>query len=357
MRTDHAAAIKSALVDVAQVCHELGLTPNPQAYRRQAAGLLVRCPVHEDRTPSCSVQERDGALVWKCHGCDQGGDVLELVAAVRGLSTSVISGPYCSRPRGSGTWGPSSRSSRFEAATRAGNRGKRRLRSVRQPPIHRSDPTPQGRKWPICGLQRCPFRAILGVAEYLAGRAIAPEAVEALDLARVLPEGLRLPWWASYRGDAPEARTWLELGYRLIVPMFDAEGSMRLVRAWRVGGGDGPKRLPPSGHRASGLVMADNAGRSLLGSAQWQPGTDGSVLIVEGEPDFLTWATRFSDGAETVPAVLGITSGSWTSEIAARIPKRARRRPNPSRPGRRQIRRAHRCDARRSVHVTTFDGR
>jgi hypothetical protein len=161
------------------------------------------------------------------------------------------------------------------------------------------------------------------VRAYLEGRGIAPEAVEALDLARAIPDGAVLPRWASYRGNAPEARTWLAMGFRLVLPVYDAGGVVRSVRGWRVLEGDGPKRLPPSGYRAGGLVMADGAGVALLGRASLE-GTDGRVVIVEGEPDFLTWATRFPDSAEAVPAVLGILSGSWTDEIAARIPDGAR---------------------------------
>lgn len=38
---------------------------------------MVRCPLHEDRTPSCSVNlELD---VWRCHSCSQGGDVFSLI--------------------------------------------------------------------------------------------------------------------------------------------------------------------------------------------------------------------------------------------------------------------------------------
>ena len=43
-------------------------------------------------------------------------------------------------------------------------------------------------------------------------------------------------------------------------------------------------------------------------------------MICEGVPDFLTWATRWGDAAESAPAVLGIISGSWTEAIAGLIP-------------------------------------
>jgi hypothetical protein len=48
------------------------------------------------------------------------------------------------------------------------------------------------------------------------------------------------------------------------------------------------------------------------------------VVVVEGEPDFLTWATRFSDADEDVPVVLGVLSGGWSNDMAMRIPDDAR---------------------------------
>lgn len=44
------------------------------------------------------------------------------------------------------------------------------------------------------------------------------------------------------------------------------------------------------------------------------------LIVTEGVPDFLTWATLRGDADEFAPAVIGIISGSWTEEIAARVP-------------------------------------
>jgi hypothetical protein len=49
-----------------------------------------------------------------------------------------------------------------------------------------------------------------------------------------------------------------------------------------------------------------------------------SVVVVEGEPDFLTWATRYSDGDADAPIVFGVVCGAWSGELAARIPDGAR---------------------------------
>jgi hypothetical protein len=41
--------------------------------------------VHAERTASCGLKSGDRGLVWRCHGCSAGGDVLALVAAVERL--------------------------------------------------------------------------------------------------------------------------------------------------------------------------------------------------------------------------------------------------------------------------------
>jgi hypothetical protein len=60
-----------------EVLHRLGIEPP----RR---GKLVRCPLHEERTPSFSVDDSKG---WYCFGCGaKGGDGLELWRQVRHLT-------------------------------------------------------------------------------------------------------------------------------------------------------------------------------------------------------------------------------------------------------------------------------
>jgi microcystin degradation protein MlrC len=62
--------------------------------------------------------------------------------------------------------------------------------------------------------------------------------------------------------------------------------------------------------------MADaGAARMLIGGA-WQPR---QVWIAEGVPDFLTLASDFNE-ADDESAMLAVVSGSWSHEIADRIP-------------------------------------
>ncbi len=47
--------------------------------RRSGDGWLVRCPAHDDRTPSLSIAERDGRMLLHCHaGCSQAAVITAL---------------------------------------------------------------------------------------------------------------------------------------------------------------------------------------------------------------------------------------------------------------------------------------
>jgi DNA primase len=75
--------VRRALSDPRRVCHALGLAKNAQL---QPQGVLIVCPWHEDRGPSCSVTRgTDRTIRVKCHGCGESGDVLHLVAIANGL--------------------------------------------------------------------------------------------------------------------------------------------------------------------------------------------------------------------------------------------------------------------------------
>jgi len=161
------------------------------------------------------------------------------------------------------------------------------------------------------------------IAAAWAGRGIDIDHVEDRDLARALPAGASLPRWAWGAG-----QPWSAGPHRLIVPMFDCNGRLASLHARAAAAPPGmPKGLSPAGHTISGLVMADPLARLLLAGlpcGDGEPSADTvrrvDLVVAEGVPDFLTWATRWGDAAESAPALLGIISGSWTEEVAARIP-------------------------------------
>lgn len=127
-----------------------------------------------------------------------------------------------------------------------------------------------------------------------------------------------VPWSPSYpwipRAVTERERS-LEPSHRLVLPLYDRNGVVRSLR-WRSLSTAQPKSLPPIGFQTAGLVLADDVGRDVLMGRydRW----DERVCVVEGEPDFLTWATR-PRGPKSW-ATFGVVPGSWTEGIANRIP-------------------------------------
>lgn len=308
-RPDHAGQVRRALSDPQHLCSELGLL---RGYRpvRQAGGLLIRCPAHGDRTPSCSVTlGPDRTIRIRCFSCDLAGDALHLIAITAGLDLrrdfrrildlgAQIGGIHLlelpERPR----------TGRFEPP---------------RPPAERPYP-PTEEVLELWG--RClPADQVPEVAAGLADRRLDASLVARLDLGRALPPGGNLPRWARYQN-----QTWARTGHRLLLPVYSDQGGLCSVRAWRLEEGTAPKRLPPAGYRAGGLILANGLGQQLLRTAS-PPGPAQAplrVVITEGEPDYLTWATRFPAPDPTAPAVLGVVAGSWTDAVASRIPSGAR---------------------------------
>lgn len=303
-RPNHAPAIKRALTDPTRVLEALGILGEGRERQRQAAGWIIRCPVHADKSPSCSVQLRGDAILWRCHACGASGDVLSLVAVVRGLNMSRdFPQVLAESARLAGLW--------TIVAELEG-------RGPVVPPMAIPEPQPAQeepeRVYPPSPDVQTLWEASRAVSDdpdvstYMAARSLDPERVAGGDWARALPEVGDLPRWARYRG-----ASWRATGHRVIVPVWDAAGALTSVRAWRVTEGDSPKRLPPAGHRASGLVMADAFALAWLRGTR----TPETIVIVEGEPNFLS---RCLVNKDPHAAVVGIVSGSWSEVFAAKVP-------------------------------------
>jgi DNA primase len=52
--------------------------------KRAGKNLKARCPLHEERTPSFTLDPGQG--VWHCFGCQQGGDIYTFLQRIEGLS-------------------------------------------------------------------------------------------------------------------------------------------------------------------------------------------------------------------------------------------------------------------------------
>jgi hypothetical protein len=163
------------------------------------------------------------------------------------------------------------------------------------------------------------------VASWLVSRGLSPATVADLDLARALPvDGLDR--WAAFRG-TPWSRGW-----RCVFRCFDEAGRLASLRARWVR----PEPPPPGTDKAGaaaggagsagGAVLACGLGRQVLQRGRapsWWPREQlFAAVVVEGEPDWLTWACRSS--GPTSPAVFGVYNGSWSPELAARVPDGAR---------------------------------
>jgi len=299
---DYAYEIRRSMTDPVRLCERLGLTEGSQ---RQAGGVLCRCPAHGERNASCSVTKGpDGTIRAKCFGCDWTGDALTLVAVVHGLDVRS-----------------DFREVLLEAASIAGlHRVVDELRGGKpyEPrALPEAPPAEPDRDYPDASEVAALWAAAGPVDSdeesrwHFEGRGIDARAATRMGLARSLVLGngtwCQAPPWARYRG-----AWWPEHGFRVIVPVFDANGAMRSVRAWRVNGVEGPKRLPPAGCRASELVLANGAGVDVLSGKSRAPCR---VVVCEGEPDWMTWSLR----APWHP-VFGVLSGSWSPAFAQRIP-------------------------------------
>jgi DNA primase len=282
------------------LCAKLGLLGDRAGWTKHAHGVVVRCVWHEDRSPSLDVRlAKDGTIGCVCYACGATGDALSLIAASHGIDPAV-----------------SFREVLRVAADLACMPGLLDDEAPRPIPAPRprAVPPPAERTYPpeheLASLfdATSPVTDDAEVSGWLAGRGISPDLVAELNLARAIRrDACALPRFATYKG-----RSWLETGHRLIVPVYDERINVRSVRCGRVRDDDSPKRLPPSGYRATGLVMADAAARAMLAGER----KAAKLCVVEGEPDFLTWATR----APKDTAVIGLTSGAWCPLIAMRVP-------------------------------------
>lgn len=299
-RPDYAWEIKASLTDAQRLCAGLGLDIR-DAKRQAGGGLIVRCPAHEERTPSCSITHGpDHTLRFRCFGCDWTGDALTAVALVHQHPRSAFRETLLVAAQVAGLHG-------IVDELRNGKPAPDRPPPKALPPPEPAKPYLAAEAIRDVWKRAQPVTEDIWSAHYLTLRKLEPALVHDRGLARVMIEPA--PAWASYG-----KRSWIETGHRMIFPVFDAWGNARGLRACRVIDGDTPKRLPATGFRAGGLVLANKSALEML-----RGDAPGRILIAEGETDWMTLATV---QPEEVP-VMGIGSGSWTDNFAAAIPRNA----------------------------------
>lgn len=320
MNHDYATEIRRVAVNATQIVAKLGLAKHS---KRHGNRVVILCPMHRERTPSCNVRlGQDGTLHVHCFGCGWSGDVFTLVATCRGLNLRSEFKEVLAE------------SARLVGLTDAFNELSQgvefKLRAL--PPAPK--PAPDKDYPPRREVSDLWAIANGGVTESCS---LDPEACEELTLRRGVDAGdvdsrrlaavisrFRdgLPRWAHV-GKETALKPWSSTGYRMVVRAFDHRGELRSLRAWQIDKVtnamrakgkpfSGAKRIPPKGHRADSLVLAnDNAQAMLRGELKPR-----RLLITEGEPDFVVAGVKWHNDC-----VLGIFSGSWDDgSVAKRIP-------------------------------------
>lgn len=195
-------------------------------------------------------------------------------------------------------------------------------RPVPAPSAPATDRPDVGPFWSHCR----PFNDDPDVVSWLARRCkVDPGDLSVLtDLVRLtptresVPSSFRWPTFATFG-----KRSWSLTGHRVIVPAFNASGSLVGLRARFPADdvpGSLPKELTPTGGAVKGTTLADQRGQRLL-SGELST-VDGPVIIVEGVTDFLAFvaADLTRAAGPSIGAIFGTYSGAWTADLAARVP-------------------------------------
>lgn len=130
------------------------------------------------------------------------------------------------------------------------------------------------------------------------------------------------PAWAAC-GSAPDARPWYATRYRAVIPLFDAHGQIRSVKARAISDGPGPKSIPPRDHDVARLVMANPTLAYVLHTGAWPERVPPEARVVyagEGEPDYLSLVQAVWGSKRPLAGVLGYFSGSFSFELFRRLP-------------------------------------
>lgn len=309
-------------------------------------GFLDRCPVcgetrrsaHDQRIGAAKVNIAGG--LWYCYRCCVGGGGVELLIGVLFATPKL--------PAGDPRW-PQVRAWFAARGWCSPSRDAAPCPRVPPPPPRAAPPQ---HSWPPMDEVASLWRACLPLAvvggrhsarRYLERhRQVNLDALDAFGLVRVLPAAYAWPRWVPVGVD-PEL--WCGL-YPLVVPLYDAVGDLRSLRFRVVDrvyvpdpGGEhrlvpvmrkvdsNKKALNARGHACAGLVLAEPMAAAVLAGRDEDDGVgwDGRIVVTEGEPDFWTWSTRDerwpSVRAERLTyAVIGIGSGGWSDQVAARIP-------------------------------------
>lgn len=295
---------------VAAVAVALGLEVRPRG-RNLGPCPACQAPRRGSSDPRGPIGLTADGRGWTCHRCGAKGDAVTLAALVqhgalpakgdtagwRDVAAFCEAHGLCAgRPA--------------EAASRPATPRSRPVVTTPPPAPRRPLEAEVRALWALCPS----VMDDAAVRDWLTIRALDAALVADRDLVRALPLNGALPAWCAYRG-----ASWRTSSHRVIVPLYGPGGRLESLHARAVTPTTPKdKAASPKDAEIRGLVMADAGGLALLMGAPLESAR--RVIVAEGVPDFLTWATQYGDAAEDAPAVLGVIAGSWTSEIAATIP-------------------------------------
>jgi hypothetical protein len=272
------------------------------------------------KDPRGPVGIRPDGQGWRCHRCDASGDTINL------LSFAVAGTMEMTRQQ----W--------LDLHTYCGERGwcepvltgkktvKRKLPPPPPPQVIPPPARPPGVEIEQLWSSAVSVLNIPAVLDWIKGRGLDPVEIADQDLARALSVKATVPGWAR---KGQNGRSWPSAGYQLLIPFRDHTGAVvafqgRCTRSETPEGES--KSLSPTGYQIAGAVMACPLAAQLLKTGQlpdwWPENRRLQVVVTEGIPDFLTWATRINTNHETAPAVVGLIAGSWNNTEGPKLAKR-----------------------------------
>lgn len=287
-------------------------------WRRAGKWRARPCPLHGGDGPNLHVDP--STLGWKCHStCQEGGDAVAYVQRLHGLDfpgavafLAALVGEEVPGAR-SGPRGASRRAARPSPPPRPPARQERPVEAPARPPRAEVEALWNASTPLHLAAPRSP------AAAFLAGRGWTAAELEALagaDMARLTPTPGAYSWPSWW--PARWASSW-----RLVVPAYEADGTLASLHGRAVLQGADPKTRWPVGASSSELLMADTFGLRLL-QGEPLPGGMEAVLLVEGLTGLLNATLRVWEAGLPV-AVLAFTSGGppalarvrWPAGLAA----------------------------------------
>ena len=275
--------------------------------RRTGAGVMARCPFHEERSASFSIDPVK--KLYHCFGCGEGGDVLSLVIKLEGLgfedAVELLADRY---------------GIEVEREQLSGEEARRRAADKRLDALL-AEVALFYRRYLETAQEAEPARA------YLSSRAIAAEQVDRFGLGFAPASGRRVVQAARAKGysDAElEAAAVARRGQgglvdrfrdRVIFPLRDARGRVRGFGARVMEGGEGPKYLnsPQSASfDKSRLLYGLDLARAAIARR-------GRAIVAEGYTDVI--ALHAAGFEEAVGAMGTALTGDQLRELRRLAPR------------------------------------